>query len=387
MERNNTLRIKRNLMFFFFLCSFPASTFAQKTDTLTFHSDAFNDERNVYVQIPELAKYRSYKVKLPVIYILDGQHDWFVEPLFSTIKYLQYTHEIPNAILVIIPLKNRVRECGIRDMNDTLPLHNFITKELPHQISKYNPNGYNILIGHSFSASFALYSLLKAPEFYNAVFANSPLDQMDNILAEINKSARINKKSVFLSVGGADDSKDFYHREKYEELKRRYPGLFKEINTYEANASGHTAVPIVADPVFLSMLFINYRKRYSEIADVDDKYKLVSKPLPIKKVISQIDSASFLNGVSYSMEIPDINGIASRYLNSGYDDYGIAIYEKGITYYPNYYGFHVSIAKLYLKTDKKKAIPHLEKAIELVKNYEPNQKNKEELILSITKMM
>jgi hypothetical protein len=67
------------------------------------------------------------------------------------------------------------------------------------------------------------------------------------------------------------------------------------------------------------------------------------------------------------MEIPDINGIASRYTSSGYDSNAIAVYEKGLVYFPNFYPFYTSLAGLYFKTNKKAAVIHLNKAIDLVK--------------------
>jgi S-formylglutathione hydrolase FrmB len=60
---------------------------------------------------------------------------------------------------VIIPHIDRNTECGIKSLQgEILPLHNFITEELEKQLKAYNPNEFRAIIGHSFSASFALYS-------------------------------------------------------------------------------------------------------------------------------------------------------------------------------------------------------------------------------------
>ena len=114
---------------------------AQKIDTLNFYSKAFDKERTIFITTPASYKYQSEEVKLPVIYILDGQHEWFVNPLLSTITYLQYTHQIPQAIIVTIPLLNRNKECGIKALDgDELPLHKFITQEVDEKIKKYHPS-------------------------------------------------------------------------------------------------------------------------------------------------------------------------------------------------------------------------------------------------------
>ncbi len=128
------------------------SIFAQKIDTLEFYAKSFDSKRIIYITTPEFYKYQSEEVKLPVIYVLDDQHEWFVNPLLNTIKNLQYTHQIPQAIIVSIPLLNRYKECGIKTLADNeLPLHKFITQEVDEKIQQYHPNNYKILIGHSFS--------------------------------------------------------------------------------------------------------------------------------------------------------------------------------------------------------------------------------------------
>ncbi len=85
----------------------------QTTDTLKFFSESFQSERTVYVETPEFYKYQSDSVNLPAIYLLDGQHEWFINPVRIMIKYLQYTHQIPQAVIVIIPLEDRNTECQI----------------------------------------------------------------------------------------------------------------------------------------------------------------------------------------------------------------------------------------------------------------------------------
>ena len=117
---------------------FPALVFSQQIDTLSFFSETFNDQRTVYVHLPEDDLYKSEAVQFPVIYILDAQHEWFVNPVLNDISYLQYTHEIPKAIIIEVPLKNRNKECAIDDLQDELPLHVFLTTELEVEIQKYS---------------------------------------------------------------------------------------------------------------------------------------------------------------------------------------------------------------------------------------------------------
>ena len=182
-------------------------TYGQEIDTLSFYSKAFKEERTVYIRKPEFYKYKSDSVKLPVIYLLDGQHEWFINPLLSDIEYLQYTHDIPNAIVIVIPLKNRNKECGIVDLKTELPLDIFITKELDKELSKYNPSDYKVIIGHSFSASFLLFSYYNHPEYYNSVIANTPLDKIELLVNSFQKNNEIEKGKISISIGGIADNK------------------------------------------------------------------------------------------------------------------------------------------------------------------------------------
>lgn len=355
----------------------------QKTDTLTFFSKSFGQTRTVYVVTPEFYKYRSDSVKLPVFYILDGQHDWFVNPVLTTVNYLQYTHEIPQALIVIIPHVNRNKECAISDLQgEDLPLHKFITEELNTQLAPYHPNQFRLIIGHSFSASFALYSYLKSAHFYSAVIAHSPMDHFEELIINFQKRNKDCSK-ISISVGGVAKDKDYYHRRKFDELKLAYPTFFDSINVYTADQSSHNAVPIVATPFFLTKLFSRFSSRYSAVASVNEEYKLIEKPKTVEDEMLKIQRASLIGNFNYSPEIPDINGLASRYLASGYSEYAISAYEMGLQYFPKYYEFHLFLYELYVETDAVKARFHLNAAKTLLETVDRELQDQPEILRQI----
>ena len=361
------------------------SVYGQKTDTLTFYSQAFQQERTIYIKTPEFYKYQSDKVKLPVIYILDGQHEWFVNPLVTTIRYLQYTHEIPQAILVIIPLVDRNAECAIKNIQgDALPLHNFITEDIERQLKMYNPNEYRAIIGHSFSASFALYSYLKRKEFYSSVIAHTPLDRFEEMIIELKKNKNSEYQKISISIGGIALDKDYYHRREFDRLKVKHSPLFDSINIFLANKSAHNAVPIVSTPFFLTQIFSDFSSRFSEIAKVNAEYQLIETPKSVQGELSKLEQASFISRSKYYPEIPEINGIASRYLSSGLNEYGISIYEMGIMYFPKYYEFHLALYELYLPIDKDKAKNHLNTAKKLLEEIENDLIERQEILNEIS---
>lgn len=374
------MRIKLTLIL---TLSITVSVFGQKTDTLKFYSTVFNTERTIYVTTPEFYKYQFENVKLPVIYVLDGQHEWFVNPVLNTIRYLQYTHQMPQAIVVTIPLANRNKECRINTLEEELPLYKFITDEVDEKIRQHNPNKYKILIGHSFSASFSLYSYLKNPTYFSAVIANTPLDSLKELILAFEKNEKTDKGNIFISVGGKAMHEDFYHRKAFEALNKEFPAFFNAIHTFIAENAGHNAVPILSTPNLLTGLFSEFNGRYSQIAMVDNDYKIINIPKSVEEEIKKIENASKIGDNFYPPEIADLNGLASRYWNSDLDNYAIAIYEMGTKYYPDYYDFHLQLYELLLPTDKEEAKKHLNRAYELLDHIETHLPEKQEIMKEI----
>ncbi|MCX2743751.1 alpha/beta hydrolase-fold protein [Mangrovivirga sp. M17] len=368
------------ILSFLILFIISSLTYGQEVDTLSFYSKAFKEDRTVYIHKPESYKYKSDSIKLPVIYILDGQHEWFVNPILSDIKYLQYTHEIPNAIVVAIPHKNRIKECGIVDLKTELPLDIFITQELDKELSKYNPGDYKVIIGHSFSASFSLYSYYNHPGYYSSVIANTPLDKIELLVNGFQQNNKLEKGDISISIGGIAGHKDYYHRKKFNELKEKYPDFFNSIKVFEADYSSHNAVPIVSTPTLITRLFENFRDRYSNIAKVNDEYKMVNVPESPEKEVEKVISASKIETYFYPPEIAEINGIASRFSYSEYDDYAIEIYKLGLEYYPRYFAFHLSLYELTNDKDKVESRKYLEKAKHLLNTVENDWEGKSDII-------
>jgi predicted alpha/beta superfamily hydrolase len=371
----------------FILLVIATNSMAQDIDTLVIRSKYFNTERIAYVHKSPFHKYQSEHVQLPIIYILDGQHDWFVEPTLNTIKYLQYTHEIPQALIVVIPLGNRIEECAIVSLEgEDLPLHNFITEELHEVLSTYSTSDINLLLGHSFSASFSLYSYSQSPEFYSAVFANSPADKL-MALASFFLEKEIDLTKIYLSIGGVEEWKDKGHRELYNKVKKEFPTFINSIKVYEANSSTHNAVPIVSNPIFFSELFREFRTRFAHIAKTDSDYKLIERPVSISSEMSKFEKSSILLDRYYPMELPEFNGFCSRYENSDLNDYAIKLYEKAIELYPNYYEFHFYLAELLIQTDVALAIEHLRKGKQLIIQLEQDLEGRDELLNEIEELL
>lgn len=360
------------------------SAISQTVDTLHFYSSVFNEERSVQIHQPEFSHFRSDSVSLPVIYVLDGQHEWFVEPVLNSIRFLQYTHEIPQVLVVVIPHTDRNKECIIQDLNTELPLDVFIRTEVDSLLSAYNPHPFRMIIGHSFSSSFALHALQMHPAFYHSIIAHSPMDELEGLLHRISENTAISRDFIGISVGGAQKGKDEHHRKNFEELRSKHPGYLDSMHLFLADYSNHSSVPIAANATLLSAIFTPFSARFTELAEVNENYELIEQPASIEQELAALNKASKLGSFYYAPEIPELNGLSSRYSYNEWNDYSAAIDQLGLKLYPNYYDFHFSLYNYYsLQENFDKAKFHLLQGEKLLKTVGTQSLYEQELLKEI----
>jgi predicted alpha/beta superfamily hydrolase len=359
------------------------------TDTISIPSPNFHQVRKIYIKTPEIKKQASDKVRYPVLYLLDAQQEWLTNPLLSEIEYLQYTHDIPQMIIVMVPLVNREKECreGLQDREKS-PLLEFLMMETEAALQSYNPSGLRILLGHSFSASFALSAFLKRPEFFDIVIAHSPIDRLESLLLQFD-SAYADKTTIpaYLSFGSTHSSKDYWHRTIFNELKTKHQSVMNKLHIITSDVASHTSVPLITTPEILSKIFLPFSLRFDPIGKIDNEYKLLEKPGTTNELLTEINNNSTLYDEFYPPEIAEINGIGSRFYENGYMDHALAVWEEiGLNYYPNYYEFHLNVGELYLKKNPEKAALHLKIARLLIEDANMPVTEKAELLESIRKM-
>jgi predicted alpha/beta superfamily hydrolase len=345
---------------------------AQRSDTLRFHSAAFGTERTVVVHLPEFHRYASAEVRMPVIILLDGQHEWFIDPLLNDIRYLQYTHEVPQAIVVTVPHADRMQESAADSIDQPdMPLLELLTVELPPLLQRYDPGDITVLVGHSFTASFVLHAYLRAPGAFDAVIALSPLHLVGRLMPKVadRVQQQLNER-VLVAVGGSERFKDGGHHGAItaamrEAVPARTDGrlLFKEYPS-----AGHTSLPIIAFPELLATLFRPYSLRDS-LAAVDDEYRLNAAPPPPEELMRRLEASwTFLSG-SVPWDLAEANGLISRLEHSGYADHVIMLLRRAITLYPNEYGFHAWLGQALLEREPVLAEQSLRKALEVQAAY------------------
>ena len=337
--------------------------FAQAADTLRFQSAAFGTERRVIIHTPDFFRVASPEVRMPVFIVLDGQHEWFIEPLLNDIRYLQYTHDVPQAITVVVPHADRVAECAQKsETSDPLPLLRMLTEELPGLLEPYHPGDYRVLIGHSFTASFALYAKQRAPDAFDAVIALSPLHRVQHVLPALADQLKDRPNDdVLLAIGGAHAFKDGGHYARFMDTWTAMPAERGRMILTEYPSAGHTSIPIIAFPEKLATLFNDFSIRDS-LAAVDAEYLLREEPPPPADLMAQIDGSLGFRGTRLPWELAEINGLASRLWASDKKEHVLAIYRRGAELYPGDYSMHWSLGEVLLVQDRSAGMAALRKA-------------------------
>lgn len=349
---------------------------AQRIDTLAVDSRAFGTMRTVYVHLPATYRYSSPAVKMPLVVLLDGQHEWFSEPVLNQLRFLQYTHEIPSLITVVVPHADRVRESAMRDVQGPdLPLLTFLADELPAALERYRAGAHRIVIGHSFTASFALYALARRPDAFQAAVAHTPLHMWEQLMPLV--AQRLHEDSTrhaMVSVGGQERVKDKYHHDALQRMlgQPEYIPLPHGLDVVVATSARHNAVPIRTTAELLSRHFLEFSMR-DTLAPVDENYRMTSTPPSPDELLRAVDGMLKFRGAVLPWEIAEINGLSSRLQSSGYSEHAAAVLRRGTALYPEFWQFHQALARLVASSDATAAAEHLRRAIVLLDAHERDQ--------------
>ncbi|MCD4793709.1 MAG: hypothetical protein K8R54_10770 [Bacteroidales bacterium] len=208
-----------------FLFIIPILSFGQKeSETTEFmkyeylvekqYSEYFKEERTIKIYLPE--NYNKDR-KHPVIYTLDGYE--LFEITTNYIRFLSKYDVLPNCIVVGIYHNDRNYETKPNygyDINISTDkflegsekLKNYLFKELISFINlKYHTSGYNVLIGHSNTATFANQIIVEKENPFRGFIAITPdlLDEQINYLGDCLKNKELKKMYYFVSSGKKDD--------------------------------------------------------------------------------------------------------------------------------------------------------------------------------------
>ncbi len=172
--------------------------FSQKIQVgnkVSIHSKVLNEEREVWVHLPQSYNDTTTKpAHYPVMYLLDG--DWqFYYPIAAqeALSGGMYNY-MPEMIVVGITNTDRSRDLTPTNgfmMHTGQKIHTtsggadqflqFIHQELkPYIKDQYRTSGYCMLTGHSFGGLCTLYAMLSQPKMFNAYIVIDPSIWWDN---------------------------------------------------------------------------------------------------------------------------------------------------------------------------------------------------------------
>lgn len=196
---------------------------------IPFDSKVLGEEKDVFIHLP--ASYKDGTNRYPVLYVLDGG-DYF-EPFAGVAKYLGLFELIPEMIVVAIAHGDRLKEFTYTKANEETgnwptsggaeSFRRFLGNELvPYIDTKYRTHPFRILVGHSLGGLFAVETLTRTPDLFQATIALSPSlywNQFEWLKNAAHFLAKHDSLKHFLFISGEEKDKDeTSHLERFKTL-------------------------------------------------------------------------------------------------------------------------------------------------------------------------
>lgn len=209
-----------------------SSTLVTVGTTETFHSTILNEDRTIYISLPE--GYDTSKDAYNVMYLPDPE--WNFYHVYGTVWYLAMSGTMPKTIIVSIKNTERTRDLtptsvpGAGGGGGADNFISFMEKELMPYIEKtYRTTQERMYVGASLGGLLGTYILRTRPHLFDSYLIVSPAMQWDNgkelgLLEEFLKKTPELDKSVFVSVA---DEKGMRVEELINTFKQHAPKKFR----------------------------------------------------------------------------------------------------------------------------------------------------------------
>lgn len=308
--------------------------------TLIFHSKVLNENRKIYVQLPE--GYERSNMKYPVLMVMDGE--WLFHLANAHQRYYSYDEvigqNIPRMIVVGIENVDRDRDYvpTTNSGNDySFPTaggaDNFIkfleTELIPMLDHRYRTAPYRGIIGWSFSGLFSSYVAVTKPDIFNTYLCISPAIWWDNDLI-YQKMEEVEfkhpKKFVFTLGTNEEGPGGIVYSSTTRLLKRlhEHPISNMSVKYFSIEGVGHTWGMATAMNLGIQYLYNEYIPNESVIMNNLDDIKTYYKELSNKWGYEVIPPESVFNNVAF------------KQWNNGEKENAIKLLRTAITYNPNY---------------------------------------------------
>lgn len=318
-------------------------------------SKKLNEQREIWVYVPNEFNRFYGKKKYPVVYLLDGSsHFYSVVGLVQQFSMVNGNMVCPEMIVVGIPNTDRQRDLAptVPDSSTTDPeilknscggemFTNFIEEELIPYIDKNYPTlPYRTLIGHSRGGLFAINTLIHRPYLFNNYIAIDPYLEWNKkwVVDESRKligKTDFSKKSLYVSLSNfMEKEMKFTDIEKDTTQATAYTRAILEFTKLaEANPQNqlnfkwkyypdddHGSVPLVSSIDAMHFLFSWYKFNMWN--------KILDTTLVLEQVKSMVENYSKTVSSHYGFEINTSESLANIL---GY--YFLAYRKTEIVYY------------------------------------------------------
>jgi predicted alpha/beta superfamily hydrolase len=329
-------------------------------------SKVLGESKDVYIHLPN--SYQDGKNLYPVLYVLDGG-DYF-EPFAGMVKYLSIFELIPEMIVVAVAHGDRLKEFTFTKANEKTgdwptsggaeSFRRFLADELvPHIDLYYRTHPFRILVGHSLGGLFAVETLSRTPDLFQATIALSPSlywNQFEWLKTAENFLDKHNSLKHFLFISGEPkDEEETSYLNKFKDLvKIKAPkGFSYEYRCFPEEDHGSVAIP---------GLFANLKQLFEGWRFPGEAWETGPE-----KVAEHFQNLSDRFGFSVPITEEFLNGHAFHGLQRhDAPDEAIELFEFCLSLYPNsaeaYEGLGESYAK---KGVKDKAREYYEKSLEI----------------------
>lgn len=294
---------------------------------LSINSQILGEERSLLISVPD--RYERTTTKYPVLYLLDGNGHF--KHGTSTVDFLAGMGYMPEMIVVAIPNTDRTRDLsptkvdGRANSGGGENFLKFMREELfPYVESNYRTEPFRVLMGHSLGGMFAIYTMIKHPDMFQAYIAVSPYLMYDNeiVVREAEKVLEKNTplhKFLYITLGNEPNYTSTLGQFKQLLQREKPEGLIWDY--YEMPGDNHASVPLKSLYFGLEKLYEKWRLP-QEVADTNfdavlDYYKTLS------------------NRFGYTIELSEnlINNLGYRMLQQNRNKEAIQIFEYNVNKY------------------------------------------------------
>jgi len=333
---------------------------------LRFKSRLTGEEKAVFISLP--AGYEKGSFHYPVCYILDGRS--YFEPFAGIVKYLSLYEMIPEMIVVAVESGDRLKEFTYTKANEKTgdwpasggaeSFRKFLSDELiPYINASFRTQPFKILVGHSLAGLFAVETLSRHPNLFEATIALSPslywnqyewLKDAEHFLDGINIQKR------FLLISGETKDKE----------ETDYLNAFKHLASTKTSASDFYDYRCFPEETHVSValpaLFYSLKRLFQGWSFPGEAWQTGPE-----KVKEHFRSLSERYGFLIPVREEFINGHALHGLRRHKaPDEAIRLFEFCLSLYPNSNDAYAGLGEAYeLKGTIDKAREFYQKALEL----------------------